>query len=1011
MNISEYSLRNSKVVWFFLAVLTVGGVWGFLNMGKKEDSTFVIKSAVISASYPGANPFEVEQLVTEPIEREVQSMRRIHKITSESTFGSSRIVVEVEPATPPHEIPQLWDELRRKILNVRPQLPDGVAELTVSDDFGDVYGIYYALSADSGYTWDEMRRAAQRIKTRLLTIDGVQKVALYGEQRPVVNVYIAIGTLANFAIRPETIISTISGQNRIVNTGEKMAGVMEIEILEGSTYKSLEDIENQLLFAADGKQYRLGDIARVELEYRSPPTAVMHVDGERAIGIGISTESGVDVVKVGAEIDALLAQIEADMPLGLSLTVLYPEHRIAREANFTFLINLAESVAIVIVLIMLAMGLRAGVVVGSSLIFSIGGSMLIIYWLGEGLNRTSLAGFIIAMGMLVDNAIVVTDNARGAMARGVKRDRAVLDGANGPKWGLLGATLIAVFSYLPLYLAPSSVAEIVKPLFVVIAVSLMLSWILALTQTPLFGEMLLRVPMARGQRAARAERLFDSVLVAMLRHRWTTIVTAVVLFVGSLWVMALLPQNFFPSLDKPYFRADVILPEGHNIIQTERVLSEMSEWLLSQEEVRHVSTTAGGTPPRYYLASSSVAARPNFGNMLVELHSKKQTAEVEHRFEEYVAENYPDVWLRASLFALAPVPDATIELGFVGDNIDTLARLTAIVEQIMREDSRCDNVRNSWGNRRPAWLPSYSQMKGQRIGVSRDRMAEGVTIATEGYRLGEYREGDQFMPILLKDEKINNYNLTNLEALPVFSSSGKFYSVEQTVDKFDFGFDVGVVKRYNRQRVMKAQCDPVFGVNAQQLFGDLCAEVEQIVALPADYTFKVFGEQESQQESNAALGKYLPLALLLIFTTLLLLFRNYRDPIVILAMIPLIFVGVVLGLALFGKSFNFFALLGLLGLVGMNIKNAVILVESIGLERRRGGRDLAGSLVGAARQRVVPVALASGTTILGMLPLLFDSMFGAMAATIMGGLLVATALTVFVLPVAYALIYGIKVND
>ena len=1011
MNISEYSLRNSKVVWFFLAVLTVGGVWGFLNMGKKEDSTFVIKSAVISASYPGANPFEVEQLVTEPIEREVQSMRRIHKITSESTFGSSRIVVEVEPATPPHEIPQLWDELRRKILNVRPQLPDGVAELTVSDDFGDVYGIYYALSADSGYTWDEMRRAAQRIKTRLLTIDGVQKVALYGEQRPVVNVYIAIGTLANFAIRPETIISTISGQNRIVNTGEKMAGVMEIEILEGSTYKSLEDIENQLLFAADGKQYRLGDIARVELEYRSPPTAVMHVDGERAIGIGISTESGVDVVKVGAEIDALLAQIEADMPLGLSLTVLYPEHRIAREANFTFLINLAESVAIVIVLIMLAMGLRAGVVVGSSLIFSIGGSMLIIYWLGEGLNRTSLAGFIIAMGMLVDNAIVVTDNARGAMARGVKRDRAVLDGANGPKWGLLGATLIAVFSYLPLYLAPSSVAEIVKPLFVVIAVSLMLSWILALTQTPLFGEMLLRVPMARGQRAARAERLFDSVLVAMLRHRWTTIVTAVVLFVGSLWVMALLPQNFFPSLDKPYFRADVILPEGHNIIQTERVLSEMSEWLLSQEEVRHVSTTAGGTPPRYYLASSSVAARPNFGNMLVELHSKKQTAEVEHRFEEYVAENYPDVWLRASLFALAPVPDATIELGFVGDNIDTLARLTAIVEQIMREDSRCDNVRNSWGNRRPAWLPSYSQMKGQRIGVSRDRMAEGVTIATEGYRLGEYREGDQFMPILLKDEKINNYNLTNLEALPVFSSSGKFYSVEQTVDKFDFGFDVGVVKRYNRQRVMKAQCDPAFGVNAQQLFGDLCAEVEQIVALPADYTFKVFGEQESQQESNAALGKYLPLALLLIFTILLLLFRNYRDPIVILAMIPLIFVGVVLGLALFGKSFNFFALLGLLGLVGMNIKNAVILVESIGLERRRGGRDLAGSLVGAARQRVVPVALASGTTILGMLPLLFDSMFGAMAATIMGGLLVATALTVFVLPVAYALIYGIKVND
>ena len=1011
MNISQYSLRNPKVVWFFLAVLLVGGVWGFLGMGKKEDSNFVIKSAVITVSYPGANPFEVEQLVTEPIEREVQSMRRVDNVTSESTFGSARIVVELDAATPPREIPQLWDELRRKILNIRPLLPDGVKELVVSDDFGDVYGIYYGLSADRGYTWDEMRQAAQRIKTRLLTIEGVQKVTLYGEQSPVVNVYIAIGTLANFAIRPETIISTISGQNRIVNTGEKMAGVMEIEILEGSTYKSLEDIENQLLFASDGRQYRLGDIARVELEYRTPPAAVMHVDGERAIGIGISTEPEVDVVKVGAEIDALLARIEADMPVGMSLTVLYPENRIAREANYAFLLNLAESVAIVVLIIMLAMGLRAGVVVGSSLIFSIGGTMLVMQILGEGLNRTSLAGFIIAMGMLVDNAIVVTDNARNAMLRGVGRDAAVVGGADVPKWGLLGATLIAIFSYLPLYLAPSSVAEIVKPLFVVIAVSLILSWVLALTQTPLFGRSLLNVPTPRGEYALRFERMFDGVLMAMLRHRWLTVVVAVALFVGSLWVMGAMPQNFFPSLDKPYFRSDVILPDGHNIRQTESVMLEMSDWLLAQPEVRHVSITAGGTPPRYYLASSSVAARPNFGNILVELHSKRQTAEVKSRFEEYVAENYPDVWLRASLFALSPVPDATIELGFIGDNIDTLVRLSSAVEQIMRENPLCDNVRNSWGNRRPAWLPSYSQMKGQRIGVSRNRMAEGVTIATEGYTLGEYRSGDQFMPILLKDENIDNYNLTNLQALPVFSSGGRVYSVEQTVDGFDFGFDIGVIKRYNRQRVMKAQCDPAVGVNATQLFDDLRAEVEQMITLPEEYTFKVFGEQEKQAESNAALGHYLPLALLLIFAVLLLLFRNYRDPIVILAMIPLIFVGVVMGLAIFGKSFNFFSLLGLLGLVGMNIKNAVILVDRITEERLRGEGSAAESLVRAVRGRVVPVTLASGTTILGMLPLLFDSMFGGMAATIMGGLFVATLLAIFLLPVTYALFCGIKVNS
>lgn len=1010
MSLPEYSLRNSKVVGFFLAVLVLGGLWGFVRMGKKEDSTFVIKSAVITVVYPGATPLEVEQLVTEPVEREVQSMRRVHKITSDSYYGMSRIMVEVEPSVRPSEIPQLWDELRRKVMNITPSLPDGVANVTVSDDFGDVYGMYYGISADNGYTWDEMRNWAQYVKTRLSTVDGVQKVTLYGEQTPVVNVYIALGTLANFAIRPETVIATIGQQNRTVNTGEKVAGVMEIEILEGSAYKSLDDIRNQLFMSSDGKQYRLGDVARVELEYSSPPTSIMRVNGERAIGIGVSTEEHVDVVRVGCEVDAVMASIGREMPAGLTLTVLYPENRIAREANYAFLLNLAESIAIVVFIIMLVMGFRSGLVVGSSLLFSIGGTMLFMELLGEGLNRTSLAGFIIAMGMLVDNAIVVTDNARNDMLRGMARREAFIRGADAPKWGLLGATLIAIFSFLPLYLAPSAVAEIVKPLFVVIAVSLLLSWVLALTQTPLFGNALLVVKRQGHGSGSRALDMLDTALSAMLRHRWTVVAVTLVMFAGSIVLMGIMPQNFFPSLDKPYFRADVILPEGHNIFETESNLRQMSEWLREQPEVKTVSTTAGGSPPRYYLASSSVAMRPNFGNLLVELHSSRQTAEVERRFVEYVGGNCPDVWLRASLFALSPVPDATIELGFIGGDIDTLVRLTSQAEQMMWRNPSCDNIRNSWGNRRPAWLPSYSQMKGQRIGISRSAMAQGITIATSGYRLGEYRKGDQFMPILLKDENIDHYNLTNLQALPVFSAGGNVYSVEQAVDSFRFGFDRGVIKRYNRQRVMKAQCDPVPGVNAKRLFTELYDSVRRNVVLPEGYEFKVFGEQETQAESNAALGENMPLTLLLIFAVLLLLFGTYREPAVILLMIPLIFIGVVLGLAVFGKSFNFFSLLGLLGLVGMNIKNAVILVDRIEAERSTGGTDDIGALKRAVRSRVVPVTVASGTTILGMLPLLFDSMFGGMSATIMGGLLVATFLTIFVLPVTYALFHGIKVK-
>ena len=1008
MSLPEYSLKNRKVVWFFLFILLAGGALGFVTLGKKEDSVFVIKSASLVCSYPGAKPLEVEQLVTEPIEREVQSMRLVHKITSESYYGLSKILVELDPATRASEIPQLWDELRRKVLNIQPRLPAGASPVTVADDFGDVYGIYYGLSVDGGFTWAELRDWAQRIKTALVTVDGVQKVSLFGEQTPVVNVYVNLAALANFAIRPETIVATIGQQNTIVNSGEKQAGALQIQILEAGTYKGLDDISNQMLTAASGKQYRLGDIARVERGYADPPQTLMRVDGRRAVGIGISTEAQVDVVKTGEKIIRVLDGLTRQMPVGMDLTVLYPENRIAQQANATFVLNLAESVAIVILIIMLVMGFRAGVLIGSSLLFSIGGTLLLMQFLGEGLNRTSLAGFIIAMGMLVDNAIVVTDNAQQAMLRGVARRRAVVDGANAPRWSLLGATLIAIFSFLPLYLAPSSVAEIVKPLFVVLALSLLLSWVLALTQTPLFGDFMLRVnPAAHDPYDTKFYRAFDRLLAALLRWRWGVVAGVVALFAAALAVMGLMPQNFFPSLDKPYVRADVLLPEGYNIRDTERNLRTMEEWLHAQPEVKTVSVTMGSTPPRYYLASSSVSLRPNFGNILVELHDKGQTEAVEARFNAYVRAMCPDVWLRSSLFKLSPVPDAAIEFGFIGDDIDTLRRLTQAAEEIMWRTAGTVNIRNSWGNRVPTWLPLYSQMKGQRIGVTRSQMAQGITIATQGYRLGEYREGDQFMPILLKDENIDTYNLTNLQALPIFTPAGKVYSIEQATDGFRFEYRVGVVKRYNRQRVMKAQCDPGRGVNTMRLYAALRDSVLRGVVLPEGYSMKVFGEQESQQESNSALARYMPLTMVLIFIVLLLLFRNYREPVVILLMIPLIFIGVVLGLAVTGKVFNFFSLLGLLGLVDMNIKNAVVLVGQVGVLRSEG-KDAYEALTAATRSRIVPVAMASGTTILGMLPLLFDSMFGAMAATIMGGLLVATLLTVCVLPVVYAIFYNIR---
>ena len=1010
MNIPKYSLENRKVIYFFLAILLIGGVISFFKLPKKEDAPFVIKTAVLVTQYPGANPHEVEKLITEPIEREIQSMTDVYQIKSESYFGLSKISIELQPTIDPDYMPVKWDELRRKVANIQPKLPSGASTITVNDDFGDVYGIYYALTADEGFSYTDLRDWAQRIRTQLTPIEGVQKVMLYGEQTEVINVKISTSKLSALGIDPTSIMGILQKQNIQVNTGDIATEIYQLRLRTEGTYTSLEDIENQLIISKDGREARLGDIATVERGYYDPPSTLMRVNGKRAIGIGVASGAKDNVVAVGKAVDERLAEIEQLLPIGIELTSLYPEDKIADEANNGFILNLIESLVIVILIIFVVMGSRAGMLIGSSLLFSVGGTLLIMLMWGVGLNRTSLAAFIIAMGMLVDNAIVVTDNAQIAIARGVDRRKALIDGATGPQWGLLGATFIAICSFLPLYLAPSAVAEIVKPLFVVLAISLGLSWVLALTQTTVFGNFILKAKAKDGTKDPYDKPFyhkFASILRTLIRKKTLTLGSMVVLFVASLVIMGMMPQNFFPSLDKPYFRADVFYPDGYSINDVVKEMKSVEEHLAKQPEVKKVSITFGSTPLRYYLASTSVGPKPNFANVLVELTDSKYTKEYEEDFDAYMKANYPNAITRTSLFKLSPAVDAAIEIGFIGPNVDTLVALTNQALEIMHRNPDLINVRNSWGNKVPVWKPVYSPERAQPLGVSRQGMAQSIQIGTTGMTLGEYRQGDQVLPILLKDNTVDSFRINDLRTLPVFGTGNETTSLEQVVSEFDFQYRFSNVKDYNRQMVMMAQCDPRRGVNAIAAFNEVWPLVQKEIKVPEGYTMKYFGEQESQVESNEALAKNLPLTFFLMFVTLLFLFRTYRKPTVILLMLPLIFIGIVLGLVLLGKSFDFFSILGLLGLIGMNIKNAIVLVEQIDLEAKTGKKPL-DAVVSATTSRIVPVAMASGTTILGMLPLLFDAMFGGMAATIMGGLLVASALTLFVLPVAYCAIQRIK---
>ena len=491
MNISRYSILRPSVIIFFLVVVLLGGIYAFRELGKREDSTFVIKSAIVVCPYAGATPQEVENLVSRPLERGLRTLSAVHKITSESHYGYARLIVELHPSTPPERIPQLWDELRRKVSDLRTQLPDGLGNITVIDDFGDVYGLYYALCSDGGYSVEELRNYINTITTQLYAVKGVEKVQISGLQSTEVNIWLSPATLSAFELRPESIARTIREQNSIVGLGIREAGEVDITLTEGSAYSSIADIENQLLMAEDGKQYRLGDVARVVREVHTPRTMIISVDGKEAVAIAVATDPKMNIVKVGDSVDRELKQLSSNLPAGLEIVSLYPENIIAEQANNDFVINLLESLLIVVALVMLAMGWREGVIIGSSLIFAIAATLVVMYLVGEGLNRTSLAGFIIAMGMLVDNAIVVVDNSSKYMHAGMIPTTAVVQGATLPRMPLLAATLIAIISFLPLQLAPSSVAEIIAPLFRVIALSLLISWVLSLTQVPMMSLWLL----------------------------------------------------------------------------------------------------------------------------------------------------------------------------------------------------------------------------------------------------------------------------------------------------------------------------------------------------------------------------------------------------------------------------------------------------------------------------------------------------------------------------------------
>ena len=1003
--LAKFFLKNRALSWLLLALILLGGVVAYVGMGKLEDAPFTIKQAVVTTTYPGASPLEVQQQVTDVLEEAIQSLGELYYLKTENRAGLSKITVYVKKEIRADAMQQLWDKLRRKVGDAQGKLPAGAGTSVVNDDFGDVLGVFYGLSS-AVHTYRELEEQAERLKNELLAVPDVARVELYGVQNRTIEVEADPSLLAASGLTMADIAAAFDRQNRIVDAGAVETAHNRLRIDAAGSFTTLEELENLTVTSRDGSYFRLGELAAVSESYVRPARSRMEMDGLPTIGIAISTVADGNVVDMAERVAARLSQLEQVMPEGYRLRTVYDQGHESSVANDGFVLNLIISVVTVIAVLLFFIGMKNGILIGSGLVFSIFGTLIYMYGTGIALQRMSLAAIIIAMGMLVDNAIVVYDATLVNMQRGMRKRTAILAAVGTTAMPLLGATLIAVLTFLPVYLSPHITGELLSSLFIVIAVSLLLSWVLAVSQNVFFVQEFVRRPRPDELKGELFQgRMYDRFRRALrwtIRRRWFVLASMMVLLAASALGFRSIPQQFMPLLDKQYFSVDVWLPEGTRVEETSRQAEALAEKLMQHEGVRHVSTFVGQTPPRYYLANAAYGPQSNYAQCLVEAVSPSVARSMQVGLQDELSQTFSDALIRVNRFELNSIPQALIEARFCGDDPRVLDSLTSMAIDIMRRNPKVMNARNEWGNKAMLVRAAYDPVKAGRLNLGKADLMTAVKSTNDGTPVGIYRDGDKQVPVLLRTVGGGQLSQAALEDLPVWNGRNSA-PLAQVTDSIGIGWEWPLVKTYNRRLSMAAQCDVQPGHTMKEVHGEIRDEIERI-GLPAGYSFFWDSQYKDQKEAMEALTKYFPLAIVFLVLILVALFGNFRQPSIIFLILPLSVIGVVVGMLVTGFQFGFFCIAGWLGLLGMIIKNVIVLLDEVNIQRRAGVAP-GEAIVEATVSRTRPVLMAAITTIFGSIPLLFDVVFGGMAATIVFGLSFATLLTLFVTPALYAVFY------
>ncbi|MCM1554710.1 MAG: efflux RND transporter permease subunit [Bacteroides sp.] len=1036
-------MRRPLLFWSFIAAILIAGVLSFRQMPKLEDPAISAKQAMVVVPWPGASAHEMELKVAQLMEDELRTLPDVHKVKTECRSGSAMFTVEFQMSVLAEDLEQHFDLLRRKVNDAAMRLPQGCYDPIVIDDMMDVYGICYALTGE-GYDYPEMYRYARFIRRELMDVKGVKRINIVGNRDEVIDITLSKEQIARNGIAPTQIMSVLQPACKTVNAGSYASGSDRIPLFVNSSIENEQDIRRLQIQTMDGKCIRIGDIAKVERGFSEPQRNGFFVNGKPALVICAAMEADVVVPDVGKAVDERLSEAMQRVPVGFQVEKIFFQPDKVNKAISSFMWNLVESVAIVILVLVLMMGLRSGLIIGFGLVLTVAVSFPVLNMMGTTLQRISLGAFIVAMGMLVDNAVVVMDGILMDKRRGLGPKTYLYRIGKNTALPLLGATIIAASTFLCVYLSPDTAGEYASDLFLVLCVSLLASWVLALVQVPFCAKSWLPSrPKANGKEKkdltdSSVHRLIRRAIGFLIGYRRTAIVSAFVLLAFSIFGMTKVKNLFFPDFDYNQFVVECFFPSATNADTVRDKMLQMSGMLSGHPGIERVAMSQGSAPAHYCLVRPMTSGGDCYGELIADCKDYRTLVRQLPHIRRQLREAFPEAYIRTRKYNFSISTSHTVEVEFSGPDPDVLRSLSAQAEDIMRQSPYVDaySVQNNWKPAGKALAVDYVQRDALRSGINRGDVANALLAATDGMPVGVLNDQERMVMLNLQVREADGSRISDLSDIPVWSMMNVHISEDELRGMLSGGNTMGelqdkvfratplgnianglrldwneeVVRRLNGRRVIEAECDPDpdnSHATPAKVIADIQDKIEAI-PLPEGYAMRWVGDGEVQGEAIGNLLKFVPITIFLILGILLLLFNSWRKVILILLCFPFVFCGIAPALLLSGQPMTFMAIIGILGLIGMMVKNAIVLVDEINRLQTEEKRPAYTAVVEATVSRVRPVLMASLTTIVGMVPLVADPMYGSMSITIMGGLAVGTLITLILLPLFYTAMFRIR---